>query len=352
MEVCNTVKCPEPLTQRILRDVDDGVLALDRTGRILYMNPQLRLMLGASESVLGCTYAEIFFRDGNEDANDRFHQFVLDAVYQKDEKHQGTVPYTDPTGATKHVRITSSFLRNEEEREHSGIIIVIADETEAEVLKKKKRDASVVFACVTAGLSLYLLLLATFDFLKIDVPIKALTQVINAIVFVVAVILYRKTDFTADELGLKIRNGKSTFGVSVAISAAIVVFLIMAKSLLLLVSPSFFESDAPFWNWNIGLYSWISYIFTCIIQEFLARSMIYGSIRKLFDGKYATPGALLLTSLLFGAVHIAHGFVYMTATVVFLGALGGLYEKQRNIWGVVIIHFVLGQSANCLGFLS
>lgn len=64
MEVCNTVKCPEPLTQRILRDVDDGVLALDRTGRILYMNPQLRLMLGASESVLGCTYAEIFFRDG------------------------------------------------------------------------------------------------------------------------------------------------------------------------------------------------------------------------------------------------------------------------------------------------
>lgn len=352
MKECNTVKYPEQLTPRILRDVDDGVLALDRYGHIIYMNPQFQLMLGVNESVLGCTYAETFFRDGNEKANDRFHQFVLDAVYQKDEKHQGTVPYIDPAGAKKYMRITSSYLQNAKANEQSGIIMVIADATEAEDLKKKKRDASIVFACVTACVCLYLLLLSTLDFLKFDVSTKVLTQVINAMVFVISVIIYRNTDFTVDELGLKIRNGKSTFGMSIAISGAIVAFLVIVKSLVLHVAPDFFESDAPFWNWNIGLYSWISYIFTCVIQEFLARSMIYGSIRKMFDGKYATLGAIFLSSLLFGAVHIAHGFVYMTAAIVLLGALGGLYEKQRNIWGVAIIHFVLGQAANCLGFLS
>ena len=80
--------------------------------------------------------------------------------------------------------------------------------------------------------------------------------------------------------------------------------------------------------------------------------MIYGSIKKMFDGKHRVLAAILLSALLFGAVHIAHGFLYMVAAMVLLGALGGLYEKQRNIWGVTMIHFILGQTACCLGFLS
>ena len=352
MMACSDDQYPNELIPRILRDVDDGVLALDRYGHIVYMNPQFSLLLGVKESVLGRSYAEVFFRDGNEKENDRFHQFVLDAVYQKDEKHQGIVPYTDSLGQKRYLRITSSYLRNAQANDRSGIIMVISDVTEAEVLKKKKHNASIVFACITACVCLYLLLLATIDFLKINIPTKALTQVINGMVFVTSVIIYRKTDFTVDELGLKIRNAKATFGLAAAISGAIVALLVAAKYVVLLVAPGFFESNTPFWNWNIGLYSWISYIFTCVIQEFLARSMIYGSIRKMFDGKNAVIGAILLSSLLFGAVHIAHGFMYMAAAMVLLGALGGLYEKQRNIWGVAIIHYVLGQAAHCLGFLS
>ena len=145
---------------------------------------------------------------------------------------------------------------------------------------------------------------------------------------------------------------KQTFGVSIAISAGVVGLLMLAKLLVSKISPDFFAADVPFWNWDIGLYSWISYIFTCIIQEFLARSMIYGSIRKMYDGKHGTMAAVFLSSLLFGAVHIAHGFMYMVAAMVLLGAFGGLYEKQRNIWGVTVIHFVLGQAACCLVFLA
>ena len=80
--------------------------------------------------------------------------------------------------------------------------------------------------------------------------------------------------------------------------------------------------------------------------------MIYGSIKKMFDGKHSSIVAIILSSLLFGAVHIAHGFMYMICAIILLGALGGLYEKQQNIWGVTLIHFVLGQSASCLGFLA
>ena len=79
--------------------------------------------------------------------------------------------------------------------------------------------------------------------------------------------------------------------------------------------------------------------------------MLYGSIRKLFDGKYAVIVAMVLSTLLFGAVHIGHGFMYMIGAIILLGSMSGLYEKQRNIWGVAIIHYVMGEAATCLGFI-
>ena len=344
--------CFTDLIPRILRDIDDGVLSLDQRGNITYMNPQCRDLLDLTDDALGKTYAEVFFGTEAGKENDSFHQLVLDAVYKKEQTHYGSVAFIDKNNHKRYLRITSSFLKNEEADGSAGVVMVMSDITEAETFKKKRYDASIVFSCVTACVCLYLLVLATLDFLKINVATKVLTQVINAMVFVIGVIIYKKMNFSPAELGLKITDGKTTFGLAIAISGGVVALLMAAKLILLQVSPGFFQADAPFWNWNIGVYSWVSYVFTCIIQEFLARSMIYGSIRKMFDGKNGTIAAILLSSLLFGAVHIAHGFLYMMAAMILLGALGGLYDKQRNIWGVTIIHYVLGQAACCLGFLS
>ena len=339
------------LIPRILRDIDDSVLALDGRGRIIYMNPQCRALLHLNDDALGQTYAGVFFSE-HETENDAFHQFVLDAVYKKEYTHRGTVTFTDKNNRKIYLRVTSSFLNHEETNESGGVVLVLSDITETEILKKKRYDASIVFSCVTACVCLYLLLLATLDFLSIYVHTKALTQVINGMVFVIGIIIFRKTGFSFEELGLKIRNLKKTIVQSVIIASLIVLLLMAVKLVVLRLSPSFFAENIPFWNWNIGVYSWISYIFTCVIQEFLARSMIYGSIKKMFDGKHSMISAILLSSLLFGAVHIAHGFMYMIAAIILLGSLGGLYEKHGNIWGVTLIHYILGQTACCLGFLS
>ena len=150
---------------------------------------------------------------------------------------------------------------------------------------------------------------------------------------------------------MKVKDYKATFLPAIGISVALVALLVVVKLLMLRLAPGFFPNDAPFWNWNIGIYGWVGYIFCCIIQEFLAWSMLYGSIRKLFDGKYAVIVAIVLSTLLFGAVHLGHGFMYMIGAMVLLGSLGGLYEKQRNIWGVAIIHYVMGEAGTCLGFI-
>ena len=346
------MECSNDLIPRILRDIDDGVIALDQHGRIIYMNPQCRKLLNLNKDDIGRTYFEVFFGTKQNEENDSFHQLVIDAVYKKEQTHYGSVSYIDKNNNKIFLRITSSFLKNEDSNDFCGVVLVLSDVTDTEIYKKKKNDATVVFFCVTACVCLYLLLLSTLEFLKINVPTKFLTQVINAMVFVIGVIIYKKTEFSFDELGLKVKNGKETFGIAFAISASVVALLAAVKLILLKNNSGFFATGTPFWNWNIGLYSWISYLFTSVLQEFLARSMIYGSIRKMFDGKNGTMAAIVLSSLLFGAVHIAHGFMYMAAAMILLGVLGGLYEKQRNIWGVAIIHYVLGQAACCLGFLA
>lgn len=338
------------LNRRILRDMNDSVLALDSRGHIMYMNPQCQSLLDLQDDVLGRSYAEVFF-DRQDTRNDAFHQFLVDAILEKERTHTGTVSFTDARNHTRHFRITSSFLKSESSHETNGVVLVLSDITETEVLKKKRYDASVVFSCVIACVCLYLLLLATLDFLQIHVPTVNLSQILNAMVFCFSIIIYQRTDFSFEELGLKIKDYKNTFLPAIVISFSLVALLMAAKLVVLRFAPGFFPAGAPFWNWNIGIYGWVGYVFSCIIQEFLARSMLYGSIRKMFDGKYAVAAAIVLSTLLFGAVHLGHGFMYMAGAMILLGSLGGLYEKQRNIWGVAIIHYVMGEAATCLGFI-
>lgn len=344
------MKYASELNQRILRDMDDCVLALDNRGHIMYMNPRFQSLLGLQDDGLGKTYAEVFF-DRQDACNDDFHQFLVDAVLEKERSHTGTVSFTNAQNDTRYFHITSSFLESEEDNEANGVVLVMSDITETEVLKKKRYDAAIVFSCVIACISLYLLLLATLDFFQIRIPTIRLSQILNAMVFCFCIIVYRKTDFSFEELGLKINNYKNTLLSAIGISVVLVALLMAAKLVMLRLNPSFFPADAPFWNWNIGMNNWVSYIFSCIIQEFLARSMLYGSVRKLFDGKRAVTFAIALTTLLFGAVHLGHGFMYMIGAMVLIGSLGGLYEKQRNIWGVAIVHYVMGEAGTCLGFI-
>ena len=246
----------------ILRDMDDSVLALDGHGKIIYMNPQCQLLLDLNDSALGQTYAEVFF-DEKKTENDSFHQFIVDAVLEKEQIHKGTVSFTDRHNRKMHLQITASFLKSEDTQESGGVVLVMSDVTETETLRKKRHDAAIVFSCITGCVCLYLLLLAALEFLKINVPTKALTQVINGMVCVIGFIIYKKTGFTFEELGLTIRNPKETLLSSLSISFATVVLLIAAKLAVSKVSPAFFAAGTPFWNWNIGLYSWCSYIFTC-----------------------------------------------------------------------------------------
>jgi membrane protease YdiL (CAAX protease family) len=55
--------------------------------------------------------------------------------------------------------------------------------------------------------------------------------------------------------------------------------------------------------------------------------------------------------MLFMALHIQHGFVFMVGAGILGGIEGILYEKQQNIFGVWIVHWVFGVFGSLLSLI-
>jgi len=86
----------------------------------------------------------------------------------------------------------------------------------------------------------------------------------------------------------------------------------------------------------------ISYALFVPLQELISRGILQGSLQYLLSGKYATPIAIVITSLVFSALHlIAHPIIAYT---VFIPSIfwGILFAKNKSLIGVSVSHIILG----------
>lgn len=120
----------ELIHKSIFRDMSDGVMIVGFDGTILEVNPAAAGILGKTEEDLAGKkfYSEFF----EYQENDAFNQAVLDAVYDANISHKNLVPYHDGQ-STKQLHVTTSFLKNEEEK--VGIIVVLRDISELAELR-------------------------------------------------------------------------------------------------------------------------------------------------------------------------------------------------------------------------
>ena len=94
------------LTSRILRDVNDGIIAIDHAGNILFTNPRFYEILGIEENVNGSKYASLMMNDSKN--NDDFHQMLLQSIEDKETTHEGKVTYTRKDGKVITLKVSSS----------------------------------------------------------------------------------------------------------------------------------------------------------------------------------------------------------------------------------------------------
>ena len=337
------------IVPRILRDMNDGVLVLDPHGTILYVNEKAQDLLGREDTLTGQKFATSFL--DTDAQNDHFNQFVLDAVYQKDKTHSGQALYCLPNGVKKVFHMTSSFLMSEDGKESIGVVVMFMDITVTAALYQQRQESSTIFALLMICVCGYIFLWSALRFLSIEPPAWVMTKMIEAISVIMFFIILKTTSFSLKDMGIKINNYKDTFGLAALISVGGTLAVILLKVIMLQIVPDFFPEGAPFWDWKILGFADLIYPLTAVLQEFLARSVMQENLRRIFVGKHADALSVLVASLVFGALHVAYGLPLMLGAFILLGALGMLYNRQRNIWGLSIIHFVLGEAVTCLRFL-
>lgn len=84
------------------------------------------------------------------------------------------------------------------------------------------------------------------------------------------------------------------------------------------------------------------YPISALWQELLIKPLWQDNVKQAMGGKKWST--LIYIGLLFSIYHMHFPLYYMTAAGVLCFLTGILYERDKNIWGVWVLHF-------CLGFL-
>lgn len=335
---------------RILRDVSDGVMVLDTQGTITFLNPNGMKILGLSDNSLGKKYI-LLMKENNQKENDDFHQFLLNAVYDKKHTHKGDAIYVKPDGSRINLHMSTSFLYDNEGDVKEGVVIQFSDVTEIVSLQKKQKESSFIFAATIACVCLWIFFYVLWEFLGRPISNHWMTQLVQLNGVALFLFVLYNTSFTLRDMGFGTKNMKKILITDSAIAVVGFVLLVGAKFIVMEFVPGFFDEGTPFWNWGaMGVSEWL-YPLTVLLQEFLTRGAMHENLRRIFMGKHRESLSIIVSSLIFGVLHIHMGLIYMLGAAILLGGLGMLYCKQNTIWGLCIPHYVLGISLVFMGWV-
>ena len=139
--------------------------------------------------------------------------------------------------------------------------------------------------------------------------------------------------------GLNRNNMRQVLKESIGIS---VFFLLMSIGFRhYLISVGFEEMQFRF-NFKLDI---LFYPVFAFLQEIVTKGFVQSYLYSTLDKhKHKRLFAILGSSMIFGLTHLIHGYAVMGGIFAFSVFTGWYYEKDRNIWGVTIIHTILGWS--------
>jgi len=329
----------ETFPQRVLRDMTSAVLVLNRKGYIEYLNRPAADMLELEETLEPGTahYARIFEGSDNDDFNDT----IFAALYEKEQTHSGHVRFTSPSGLLYHVRLSSSFLVSPED-EKDEIVITITDETREVELRQKIMDSSSTFTTFIFGFAIWMIIYALWEYLGRPVAADFMTHGIEVLSMIMLLFILNRTSLTWKDLGFMPTEPAKTVKTALTVAVSAACFLFAFKAVARMIDPTVFEPKSPFFDISRFGIRQILYVFTAGIQEFLARSVMQGNLKRIIVSRNRGTLAIVLSSLVFAALHIHFGFFFMVGSAVLAGLEGIMYDRQNNILGVWVLHWTFG----------
>lgn len=333
----------------IFANMSDGIITVNADGKITYLNSACAEILETSEqALLGASFQETFM--GNR-SNREFNRLFEQCIHKNLSIPRKTVKYHTDT-ETKYFNIEISPVNHKgtpaSKGNFQGMMILIEDVTDACLLKTHERDCAMIFAGIIICITVYLSAWSLLEF-TLHLPLKTpdYTRMIEGMTLLLFLEIIFFTSFSLKDVGLIpkktliLKNIKQTLLIAIIACGA----LAIAKEIMFLlglpVKQRFIGGSTA------GAYH---YVFTALIQEFLARGVIQTNVKHLMNVRFQTIFGIVLTSLLFMLMHLPFGFIFMMGAFILSIALGVLFEQQKSIWGCVFLHWSVGYLAMCLFF--
>ena len=214
------------------------------------------------------------------------------------------------------------------------------------------KDSSKTFSAFLFAYCCWMVVYALWQYLGQPVSTDVMTHGVEVLGFLMFFYILGKTSLTWKDLGVKTEYPRRVIRTGLLIAVCAVAVMCIAKAVIRLFVPDALGPEYPFFDLRAFGVRQIVYIFTAGVQEFLARSVIQGNLRRIMVGRHVGAAAIVISSLSFATLHIHLGLVFMLGAAVLAGLEGILYEKQQSIFGVWIVHWVFGVTGTLLHFID
>ena len=214
------------------------------------------------------------------------------------------------------------------------------------------KDSSKTFSAFLFAFCCWMVVYALWQYLSQPVSTDVMTHGVEVLGFLMFFYILGNTSLTWKDLGIKTEQPWRTARTGLIIAACAVAFMCVGKAVIRLFNPNVFGPEYPFFDIRAFGIRQIIYIATAGVQEFLARSVIQGNLRRIMVGRHVGAAAIVISSLSFATLHIHLGLMFMLGAALLAGLEGILYEKQQSIYGVWIVHWVFGVTGTLLHIID
>ena len=107
-------------------------------------------------------------------------------------------------------------------------------------------------------------------------------------------------------------------------------------------------AERPYFGLYLDRHGRWFYPISAVLQELFIKGLIQENYRSLSDGRN-THYTVAAVGLFFAVLHMNYPLYYLLGAGLLCFGTGYLYERDRNIWGSALIHFVIGFMPRALG---
>lgn len=327
----------------------DGIIVLKKNGRIQEINEAACRILGTDSSFVGKRYIDLMEENENRE-NDAFHQSILDTL-KNDVVKVEQACYHRRDGSASYLSITA--VKTPGEGEDGELYLVFKDITRQEEERRGKERATYSMLVMLIFCGVWNFSSEIWKTYGQSISQDTISQLMVVFAGIAAFFVAKYNGFRLKHMGLSFHNQKRNLLVNSLIALALLAGMAGLKWIILKVNPNYpFYTDGSFFMLSkYPVKELVPYVFSVIGQEIITRSVLQEALARIIPNDAHEIKAILLSSFLFGALHIHVGLTYMLGAAIMLCIFGFVYREQRSVWSLCIVHFVLGCALGWFGFV-